>query len=525
MTDDEGNVVSLDARRPARAGDTSHSRRAVAEKQRWLEIWREGWTQEERRRGKRSSHADRVAFAARVRVLVREVQERHGARSGRISAVVERAIGNASDPAQARARGCPERLIGRLCSTRDYRIDRFVSRDPKALRGKLVDWLWMIESLAVELGRSVHREIISAYDEARFLQPAFTEMASAGIAEEYEAIFSGLSERLQAIAATVARQHNLAAYYECCDKMHAAWFDGKIIENDTWFDRFNRFEFQDGGWVATNDGSYWDDPVARSPLGPVCELLVHAPLARIRLCYVEPHEEMRNDGFPGEWASLEVDVHLAVRPDVEDPREAGALLLHPFVAVYEAELGREARADRWWRGVPQVAIDPVEERWFKLLLDAVPPAHDQHVDRAVDLARQHSGECRLLPLTGEACQAWLSFGANMSAPDFDHYFWHAPEATDVDPRAIVSAPVGTLAGYIQFNLVMAEAAGEGADRIDRLLAADACRKVAAMRSILEVKRQGYEEWLSLAIPGEELPQEVTRETDCSPGPTRSGDVV
>lgn len=497
MTTEDSNLVSLDERRRALGLDTSHSRRAAAEKNRWLEIWGEAWNLEEQRRGKCISHSDRLAFAARVRMLVSQIQDQHGARSGRITAALDDAAVAAADPELARQRGCPARLLSAVTKTREYRIDRFTAPDPKMLRGKLADWLWVVEALARTLGRDFRREVMTLY-EARNIRVS-TDRAVAGLAEEYDAVFASLSGRLSEIAAAVAREHDVAAYYECCDKLHAAWHDGSVIESDGWAQRFNRYDFADAGWVEANDGSYWEDVAARSPLGPVGELIIHTPLARVSLCFVETDEAMRADGFPGEWASMELDIHLALRPDADDPRQCAALLLHPFIAVHDAELGTEKADRRWWRVVPQVALDPVDEQWKSLLREAVPPPYDQHHERAARLAAEHSGGMRLLPMSGDACQAWLSFGANPEAPLFDAFFWHDTSAVEVDPRAVVSAPFGTLAGHIQFNLIMAAAAEEFTSRIDQLLAADAARKVAAMQRLLAQKKAAYEQRLDQVL--------------------------
>lgn len=285
MKTPKSNLISLDERRRSLGLETSHSRRAAAEKKRWLEIWCDAWSLEGQRRGKCISSSDRLAFAARVRTLVTQLQDQHGARSGRITSTLEDASLAAADPDLARERGCPDRLLPAATKSREYRIDRFTSSEPKSLRGKLADWLWVVEALARTLGRDFRREVITLYDEARNLRVAADRSAS-GLADEYDAVFAALSERLSGIAAAVAREHDVAAYYECCDKLHAAWHDGSVIESDGWAQRFNRYEFADAGWVEADDGSYWDDVAARSPLGPVGELLIHAPLARVSLCFV-----------------------------------------------------------------------------------------------------------------------------------------------------------------------------------------------------------------------------------------------
>jgi hypothetical protein len=118
-------------------------------------------------------------------------------------------------------------------------------------------------------------------------------------------------------------------------------------------------------------------------------------------------------------------------------------------------------------------------------------AGDQHMERATKMARKHVGKFCLMPLTGTACQAWLSFGSNTVAKEFTEFFWHAP-ATSENHTDIVSAPSGTLAGHIQFNLIMADADGQGPERIDRRLAADATRKTEALKMLLGRKRLNYE---------------------------------
>lgn len=517
MTSDENNGSNMAAHRVRLGRESSHSRRADAERARWLEIWNIAWEMEAKRRGKCLSLSERSAFAARFRELIATLKERHGSRSARLGDILTQAADSAADKELARARGCPRNLLrdfqhrpdertDRVTSKNlkalrqpDYRIDRFTSENPKALRGKLLDWLWVAEALAQALGRDPRREVIYLYDEARLHAPVVGRQP-AGLADEYEAIFASLAARLNAIAADVARRHEAAAYYECCDKLHAAWHNGEVIEADGWATRFNRFEFADGGWVNGDDGPYFEDPCARSVLGPVGELIIHTPLARVSLCFVDVDEPLREAGISGEWASIELDVHLAIRPDADDPRQAGALMLHPFVASYDESLGREELPSRWWRAFPQIAHPIPDDQCTRVLTEAIPPPPDQHHERAIRLAVERLGQIRLLPLTGEACQAWLSFGANPLEPLFDPFFW-AGEPWDLcGEDAKVSAPVGTLAGHVQYNLAMAAAADKLPMRLDQLLEADAVRKVTALRATLAAKREGYERLL-LEAPG------------------------
>jgi hypothetical protein len=367
-----------------------------------------------------------------------------------------------------------------------------------------VDWLWVVEALAGELQRDTRREVIRFIDEPR--QPSARGSGTdTELAQTFDAIFQDLSDRLSDIAAKVARRHEVAAYYECCDKMHAAYVDGGIVEDDGGAHRFNRYEFRDGGWVDLRDGAYWDDPAARSPLGPIGEVLVHTPLARVSFCFVDFEESaLKNADLPGEWASLELDIHLAIRPDVEDPRQAGALLIHPFVAVYDKEIQHtpEKKDARWWSSWPQVALDHVDERWVAVLSEAIRPPSDQHMERAAAITRSHLGEARLIPLSGEACQTWLSFGANSSAPDFGEYFWHDTAAAALHAADVVSAPAGTLAGFVQYNLLMAAETGNRESRIDQALDRDAKSKVTALKRLLDTKRREFQLRMSSAKLGE-----------------------
>lgn len=59
---------------------------------------------------------------------------------------------------------------------------------------------------------------------------------------------------------------------------------------------------------------------------------------------------------------------------------------------------------------------------------------------------------------------------------------------------------GNRPGSIQISLVLADEAGEPQRRIDRLLAADAERKVGALRPLLASKRQAYAQKLRAAMP-------------------------
>lgn len=505
MSGGDSNIISLDAHRRQEGAETPHSRRADSEKRRWLGIWSEAWTAQERRRGKRISQTDRQAFAARVRVLVNQLTDKQGLRAGKVTAALEQARSAAMDPVALRARGCPERLLAVAMKDREYRIDRFTSANPKNLRGKLADWLWVVESLANLLGRDPRREVIFFYDEARHYSISKIADQENSLGDEYDAVFEALSKRLSGIVTAVARRFDAAAYYECCDKMHAAWHNGEVVENDGWALRFNRFEFTDANWVEVDDGAYWENPIARSPLGPVGELIIHAPMARVPLSYVQIDEVEDAPIHPGAY-SLVLDVHLAIRPEVDDPRDAAALLLHPFIAVHDQDLAPDQTQDDWWRVLPEVAIYPGEGELVQRIFDEARPASDQHIERALAVSRKRAGHMRLLPLDGNACQAWLSFGANDEMPQFMEFFWFNPVATDVDVRSVVSAPAGTIAGHIQFNLIMAAACEAADERLDQLLVRDASRKVSAVRHLLAEKKLNYERHLA-AVTLEDTPTE------------------
>lgn len=495
MTEENNNILWFDARRAQAGAETPRTRRAEAEHRRWLEIWSEAWTAEVQRRGKMVPPSTRQAFAARIRVLVKQLTQAHGARAGKITAVLEDARAAAVNVAALKARNCPMHLLGAASKEREYRIDRFTSANPKNLRGKLADWLWLVEALAKALGRDARREVIFFYDEARFYTIRDDESRESGLGDEYDAIFEALSERLSGIATSVARKFDVATYYECCEKMHAAWHVGKVIENDGWALRFNRFEFADANWVDVYDGSYSDSPVERSPLGPVAELLIHAPIARVALSRLHVGSGESEDIYPG-FYSLELDVHLAIRPDVDDPRQSAALLIHPLIVFYDEDLNADEAHDDWWRIVPQVAIATGEGELQQRIFDAEWPASDPHIAHARAVARKRVGHMRLLALNGDVCREWLSFGANDNAPEFLDFIWYDPGATDVDERSVVSAPAGTIAGHIQFNLIMAAACEATDKRLDQLLGKDAERKVSAIRRLLAEKKMNYERHLA-----------------------------
>lgn len=493
MTEKNNNILRFYSRWAQAEPETPRTRRAEAEHRRWLEIWSEAWTAEVQRRGKLVAPSTRQAFAARIRVLVKQLTQVHGARAGKITAVLEGASASAVNVAALKARNCPKQLLGAASKEREYRIDRFTSANPKNLRGKLADWLWVVEAMAKALGRDPRREVIFFYDEARLYTVRDDVSGESGLGDEYDAIFEALSERLNGIATSVARKFDVATYYECCEKMHAAWHSGTVIENDGWALRFNRLEFADANWVDVYDGSYSDNPVERSPLGPVGELLIHAPIARVTLSRLHVGSGESEDIYPG-FYSLEFDVHLAIRPDVDDSRQSAALLVHPLIAFHDKDLTVDEAHDDWWRIVPQVAIANEEGELQQRILDAEWPASDPHIAHARALARQRVGHMRLLPLSGDVCREWLSFGANDNAPQFLDFIWHNPGA--VDERCVVSAPAGTIAGHIQFNLIMAAASEATDKRLDQLLCKDAERKVSAIRRLLAEKKTNYERYLA-----------------------------
>ena len=165
MTEETSNVIPFADHRAQPSNVSQHSKRAAAEHKRWLEIWHEAWVDEGARRGKSLPAKERRALASHIQRMAAEIKIMHGSRSGKIAAVLAGAIQMTKD--EARARGCPQKVIDASTAVREYRIERFTNSDPKLLRGKLLDWLRVTELLAELLNRNPKREIILLYDESR----------------------------------------------------------------------------------------------------------------------------------------------------------------------------------------------------------------------------------------------------------------------------------------------------------------------------------------------------------------------
>lgn len=334
------------------------------------------------------------------------------------------------------------------------------------------------------------------YDESRI---QYKNVRKSEISDVYDEIFHSLSKILQNVVTSVAQGHDAAAYYECCDKMHAAWLDGEIVEDDGFYSRFKRNEFEQFGWIDVSGSTDWADPTARSPLGLSGEILIHTPLARVTLGRADVTDDMRDRGVVGDFVFVELDIHLAIRPDIDDPRDAGALILHPFVASLDEELSNlgAKKPSRWWNDFPQVSLELTDNTLVQHILRKGNVIADQHLARAISLSAGHVDQLRIVPLSKDTCQAWLSFGSNSAANDFEEFFW-ADAAGSSNAKELVSAPSGTLAGKIQTNLVLADACGRPSVRLDKLLAADAQRKTEALRRLLARKKQNFEARLSEA---------------------------
>ncbi|MFN3591656.1 MAG: hypothetical protein ACK4TG_05670 [Thermaurantiacus sp.] len=394
------------------------------------------------------------------------------------------------DPAYRRERGCPLALLeqGR---ERDYRLERFTGRDGDNLRGKLVDWLAVVEALGRLLGREPWHQV------ARFLADVQDERHAASVramrgdlAEPLSTLFDDLADDLRRICADVFRRHAVDSFYLYAEMEQAQWYAGQFLANDGAGLSFSRSHFPAGEWSGPAGDWMEEGPRAPGQLDPVGNILVRVPLARRHALWPRLRAEPQpggpaGDGWPesaGEL-SLEVEILLVLRADVVEPDAAGAFLIHPFIGWTPAGTAvAEASGPGQCAALPIWPPDDDRARLGTALGEG-------STDWLARLAIEHAGDLRIEPITAESCEKWLSLGCgNMDEAVEALIADRRVDGPDVPP---VPAPPFTLAAHIQRNLTIPDDSAQVEERLDRLLDRAAAARVASARTYLE---RNLREW-------------------------------
>ena len=444
MNDNRSNIYQLKS-------STAFDAKPAGER-RWLEIWKQaaaGPRGEPRLSKKRREH-----FAYHLAPLKRRYEQAGKSFDKAMLEAAERS----RDVEQRRRRGLPFRE-GRADTKLSVRADHFVvtsSGSTDRLYGAASKWLFLVEVLAEGIGADYQHEVY------KFWHADPPPAPSAGVMGQYEKIFTDLADKLSAIATDVARRFEVSSYYECCDRMGAYMRAGAITEDDGWGIHFERHAFDTGSWA----GDFYD------PLGSgdVPDMLIHVLLGRPDLGGVVVDDD---------YIVFEVAIFLGLASAQDKLEESPCLLVSPRLRRWSA--GKEIES---WSNV---SVQDVTARLMG-------KAHSRFQNCIQELAPHLDGfKCE--PLTGATCMKWLSLGQPPGHDLLDTPLWEEFPGT-------VSAPVGTLAAYIQSNLAYADKAGRPELRLDRLLEAEARDKIEQMRALLASKSAEYRAALRLAFPND-----------------------
>ncbi|WP_152417392.1 hypothetical protein [Sandarakinorhabdus sp. AAP62] len=464
----------------------------IAWRETWLRAWRMETGVDQR---KTLDRIERAHMAAAFRSLVLKLKTADGNRLAKVQEALENASENMSDVNYRRERGCPQDLLTLLAKAgskreRTYRLERFDGRDPDNLRGKLIDWLAVVEAIGEQLGVPSEQQVAQFVAEVQDRQRRKpVDRPVTGLAEAYAELYADLAEDLRRICAEVARQHDIASYYHLADQAAAWWLDAKFQFNEGEADGFATENFMTGSWRPLSDDAPFFE---NAGLGPLGDILVYVPLGGVDFGQVEVtgedkgHFYLAPDDEPVR-ISLEFHIHLVLRPDIPESDQVGGLLLQPHVAAWPDQATNEI-ADM---GPHYPLPTPiwVSDAGKQFLARKLPRPSSTYLQAMRRLAFVHCGEIRIEPLTAESCQDWLCAITAESNRECDEFFpWPRGEWSWQQPTAL---PTFTLGGSIQLNLLIPDHSDEVGHRIDQLLRLEAARKVASARAALEQRKAAY----------------------------------
>jgi hypothetical protein len=186
--------------------------------------------------------------------------------------------------------------------------------------------------------------------------------------------------------------------------------------------------------------------------------------------------------------SLELEIHLVLRPDAQEPGEAGGLLIYPYVGL-AGGAGEESQEDPARRFRGSVVPTEFSKEGLRFLEKQLPRPSSPYLEDQRRLAFAHCGEIRIEPLTAQTCREWLSAaGGNLNTEFAEFFSWPGGDLATDQPSVL---PPFTLGAALQMNLLIPDSSEQVCERIDQLLDREAARKVASARAALEERKAAY----------------------------------